>query len=266
MGPLFNLLHGAGPVVSTLFGAAMFAFSVWMLVDCVRNNRDYWWIWIILISGGLGAFIYFYVHHWDKSKFERLFGDGAARRRINDLQGRIHFFDNAANYEELGDVYRKIGKHRDAEVAYRAALERAPDTFDVRAHLGYSLLGQKRVEEAWTLLEPALAARPDFDNDELLWQCARCDAARGQLAAARDKYERFLARHSYYEAQVEFANLLFHLDERTEAAALAQEIVDDLDNSPAYIQRQNRRWRSAAKKLFKRATAASRPGTATNQG
>ena len=61
------------------------------------------------------------------------------------------------------------------------------------------------------------------------------------------------------------ADLLLQLDDRPQAAALAQEIVDDLDNSPAYIQRQNRRWRAAAKKLFKRATAASRSGAATNE-
>ncbi|MDB6154905.1 MAG: tetratricopeptide repeat protein [Chthoniobacteraceae bacterium] len=244
-------MDSVGGVLSALFAAAMFAFSAWMIIDCLRNQREFWWLWVIFMTGGFGAFIYFYMHHWDGSLMDGFLGGNAAtRRQLKEVQGQVHFCPNAANYEALGDVYRNMGKLREAEGAYRTALAQAPDAFDIKAHLGYVILGLKRPEEAWALLEPAFKLQPGFDRDELLWQCARCQVARGQLEEARALYERFLDRHSFYEAQVEYGALLLKIGDRMEAAKVAREIIDDLRNSPAYIVRQNKQWSGRAKKLL----------------
>ncbi len=245
-------IHGFGDAVVALCAALLFAFTIWMLIDCVQNGRDYYWIWIIMVTGGLGAFIYFYQHHWNGSLLDSLpFSGFTERRRIKELKSRLHFVDNAGLHQELGDVYLRLGKLKEAEGSLRTAAERDPKSFEIGVSLGYVLLAQGRADEAWEYLRPAYGARPDYNEDELLWRCARCQAARGDFEEARQLYEYFLTRHSYYEAQVEYARLLMKMGERQKAGEMLHEISNDLHNSPRYVQRREGRWGRDARRLLK---------------
>jgi hypothetical protein len=47
------------------FGAAFFAFWIWMLIDCIRNenisgNERVAWVLVIALTHWLGALIYFF--------------------------------------------------------------------------------------------------------------------------------------------------------------------------------------------------------------
>jgi len=249
-------IHSFGDLVGALFALAMLAFAVWMIIDCMQNGREYYWFWIIMMSGGLGAFIYFYMYHWNGSLIDSLPWSGfIERRKIKELKSRIHFFDKAAHHEELGDIYLRLGKLAEAEKSYRAALERDATSFDAGVSLGYVLLAQNRADEAWTYLRPAYAARPDYHEDELLWQCARCQMARGEFDESKSLYEYFLTRHSYYAAQVEFAQLLVKMGEREKAMELLHEISDDLQNSPRYVQRREGKWGRQARRILRELSA-----------
>src|SRR6185295_6185353 len=82
------------------------------------------------------------------------------RRRIKELQGKIHHLDKAHHYSQLGDIYFQQGKLAEAESCYRSAMEREPEDIDTRAHLGQSLRRQKRPAEARPLLEAVCAENP----------------------------------------------------------------------------------------------------------
>ena len=45
--------------LAAVFGLGVFAFSAWMAIDCWHNGRESYWIWLIFITGGFGAVIYF---------------------------------------------------------------------------------------------------------------------------------------------------------------------------------------------------------------
>ncbi|MBI3737190.1 hypothetical protein HY256_11855, partial [Candidatus Sumerlaeota bacterium] len=47
---LFHLLFWGGSIYSLL----ALIFTVWMIVDCVRNGREYYWIWLMLVFWGPG--------------------------------------------------------------------------------------------------------------------------------------------------------------------------------------------------------------------
>jgi hypothetical protein len=52
-----------GPDASQIFGLLTTLFWVWMLVDCIRNNRlthKGLWVLFILFTHGLGALVYFF--------------------------------------------------------------------------------------------------------------------------------------------------------------------------------------------------------------
>ncbi len=250
-------IHSLGDFAGALFAIVIFAFALWMLVDCLHNGREYYWIWIIMMSGGLGAFIYFYQYHWTGSLLDSLPLSGfSERRKIKELKSRIHFFDQPAHHQELGDIYMRLGKVKEAEKAYRTALSLDPQSFEAGASLGYALMAQNRADEAWICLRPAYAAQPAYDEDELLWQCARCQAARGEYEESRQLYDYFLSRHSYYAAQVEYAQLLAKMGERRKSMELLQEISDDIRNSPRYVQRREGRWGRQARRILREVASA----------
>src|SRR5207249_12279823 len=88
------------------------------------------------------------------------------RRRIKELEAKIHHLDKPYHHFQLGDIYFQQGKLAQAESCYRAALERDPQDIDTRAHLGQSLLRQKRPAEARPLLEGVITESPKHDRSE----------------------------------------------------------------------------------------------------
>ena len=117
--------------------------------------------------------------------------------------------------------------------------------------LGYALFQLGRVEEAWPLLSQAYQEQPDYDYDRLLWNLARCQAKRGELEDARKFYEYFLTKHSYSEAQIEYAQVLTQLGETEASRATLNELLTDIEFSPRYARARERRWAREAKRLLR---------------
>ena len=60
------------PLLILLFGIAVLAFWVWMLVDCITNessegNDKLVWVLVILFGSWIGALIYFFVRRQNRT-------------------------------------------------------------------------------------------------------------------------------------------------------------------------------------------------------
>jgi hypothetical protein len=241
MGELFYMLARGGFGV---FGLPLAVLSIWMLIDCAQNRREYYWYWIILGSGGIGAVIYFFMFKWDRLFVDSpLFGWMRNRRATEEAKARVRHLDKGAAYEELGDSYWRMNKLKDAEDAYRKALERDPATLDVRAKLGHLLVSQNRANEAWPMIEEILRQRRDYDTDEILREAARCQAGMGENARAEEFYQEFLSKHSYFEAHAEYGEFLLRIGRVEEGRAQLEELILDIKTSPRYVRRKN--WRES---------------------
>ncbi len=249
---LFRMIQVAGPVPAALLAILGFAFSLWMAYDCWQRGGDTYWIWLILCSGGAFALIYFFAQYWDGSRIEYgLWKRLSMMGRIRELKDRARQLKTAASYEVLGDAYLSVKKYPDAEAAYREALQRQPDIFDVQVRLGYVLLALNRVDEAWPLLGKAYQQKPGYDNDQLVWNLARCQARRGKFEDARNLFEYFLTKHSYSEAQIEYAQVLAQMGEQEAGKTTLEELLTDIECSPRYTRARERRWARAAKRLLR---------------
>ena len=98
-------------------------FFIWMLIDAIRRRE---WLWVVLMFTGFGVFWYFFYIYRDSPSATRGFElPGAVdRRRIKDLQAKIHHLDKPHHYSQLGDIYFQQGKLQKAEECYRAAMKR----------------------------------------------------------------------------------------------------------------------------------------------
>jgi hypothetical protein len=240
-----------------VLGVLLLGLQIVLMIDCLRNQRDIYWLWILWVVPLLGAIIYWFYFHWSGSHLEHaLFRRGNERRRIEELEAAATHVGNAANFEELGDALWRQKRFAEAERNYRAALTKDANLRDARARLGYCLTALGKPAEAWPLMESVINERRDHDHEHLLHQAARCRRNMGDLAGARAYYEEYLTRHSYFEPQVELAEVLIELGEKDEAARICQEVISDLKLSPPYVRRRQGRFAGRARRLLRRIAKA----------
>src|SRR5436853_3046778 len=76
------------------------------ILHFVRRRPDTYWIWIILMFGGVGALIYMALEVVpDAGLLRGSFQVFPRRKRIKELQGLILDNPSIGNYEELGHLY-----------------------------------------------------------------------------------------------------------------------------------------------------------------
>jgi predicted TPR repeat methyltransferase len=69
--------------------------------------------------------------------------------------------DHPDALNNLGNIYREIGRFEDSEASYKRVLEIAPKHADTLVNLGIILRGLKRPEEALVMIEQALEINPE---------------------------------------------------------------------------------------------------------
>ena len=128
---MYQLLSNSTAVLSSPLFWIFLPFQLWMLVDAIRRREWIWAVFIFFFSVLSAVFYYLMVYRpqgpaWGGGARGFELPGAADRRRIRELQARIHNLDNARDHFDLGDVYFAQGKLAKAEESYRAALQRDP--------------------------------------------------------------------------------------------------------------------------------------------
>lgn len=253
---------------SIVFLLLMYVFQFWMLVDAIRRQE---WIWAIFIglalfvwqSWGLSAVLYYFLVYRQYSSGPSLSGfelpGMVERRRIRELQAKIHHLDNAQHHLQLGDVFFQQGKFDKAEQSYREALKRDGEDPDIRAHLGQCLLRLGKADEALELLQKVAQQDPKHDYGFTLMALAETHMKLGSTDSAIQLWEMVLQNHSYPRARVQLAELYVQRDEVDKARNILQETLADEQHSPVFQRRRDRVWISRAKSLMRQVKARAGP-------
>jgi hypothetical protein len=247
--------YGMGSVPFSLVALTCFAFQLWMLVDAVRRE-DWIWAACIFFFTVLSAILYFvmvYRVHGPAAGGGMLRGfelPGAAdRRRIKQLQARIHHLDKARDHLDLADIYFSRGRLAKAEAEYRMALERDGTDLDAASHLGQCLLRQGRAAEALPLLSKVVAEDPRHDFSYTVMALAEAQTQAGDVEAAAANWRRVLELNSYPRARVQYAELLERRGDRQEARRLVDEVLADSSHGPEFQKSRDKVWIARARKL-----------------
>lgn len=255
--------------ITAILLLAMYVFQFWMLVDAIRRQE---WIWAIFIglalfvwqSWGLSAILYYFLVYRQYASGPSLSGFELPgtfdRRRIRELEAKIHHLDNAQHHLQLADIYFQQGKLDKAETSYRAALERDGQDPDIRAHLGQCLLRQGKAQEALQLLESVAKHDPKHDYGHTIMALAETHMKLGSMDSAIQLWERVLQNHSYPRARVQLAELLVQRDEIEKARHILEETLADEEHSPDFQKRKDRVWISRAKGLLRQIRARAQTG------
>lgn len=252
MGSILRLIHavGSGDWLWLIPSALFAVFQIWMFVDAIRR-REY--VWAVLIVAGLGIWYFFYVFRDSISSTRGFELPGTAKRkRIKELEAKIHHLDNAVHHFHLGDIYFQQGKLAKAEACYRASLERDPKDIDARAHLGQCLLRLKRPAEARPLLEGVCAEDPKHDYGYSMMALAETMSALGEQNAALAIWQQVVSHHSYPRAKVQLAELYMAKKQAELARTELHDVLADDAHAPRFQRRRDRVWIRRARKVMRK--------------
>jgi tetratricopeptide (TPR) repeat protein len=230
----------------------LFLFNVWMIVDAVRR-REWIWAGIMFIFPGISTLWYFFYMFRGSSATSGFELPGAQnRRRIKELQAKIHHLDKAHHHSQLGDIYFQQGKLDKAEACYRASLERDAQDLDTRAHYGQCLLRLNRPAEAKPLLQGVLSENPKHEYNYTAMAYAETLAALGETEDALKSWQYVVANNSYPRAKVQLAEIYLAKNQPDLARAELQTVLAEDPHAPAFQRRRDRVWVSRAKSLMRK--------------
>ncbi len=246
----FNLANWQG-ILTNPVTLVITIFQIWMLVHAIRNREWVWAVFIFFFWILTAVLYYFMVYRATPSSTRGFELPGAYdRKRIKELQAKIHHLDKAHHYSQLGDIYFQQGKLEEAEKCYRSAMERDAQDIDTRAHLGQCLLREKRAAEARPLLEGVIAEKPDHEYGYTLMGFAETLAALGETDNAMNVWKQVTATHSYPRAKVQLAELYLAKNQKDLARTELKDVLSDDIHAPSFQRKRDRVWISRAKGLM----------------
>jgi tetratricopeptide (TPR) repeat protein len=247
-----NLLE-VGYWVANPWMAIVTLFQLWMLIDAVRR-REWVWALFIFIGWGISALFYYFAVYKAAPSATRGFELPGAhdRRRIKELEGKIHHLDKAHHHFQLGDIYFQQGKLAKAETCYRAALERDGQDIDTRAHLGQCLLRQRKAAEARPWLEAVVTENPKHEYGYSLMALAETLTALGEKDAALGIWKEVTGKHSYPRAKVQLSELYLERNQTELARTELKEVIADDAHAPTFQRRRDRVWVRRARNLMRK--------------
>jgi hypothetical protein len=233
-----------------------FVFSWWgillqvfAIVHFIRRRPDFFWLWVILIGGWLGALVYIAVEVVpDAGLLRQSFKVFPRRRRIHELESAILDNPSAGNYEELADLYLEEGKFTRARQCYDKAISARTDLPDAFYRRGIAEIELGDFAAAVPDLERVVAKEPNYDFHRAAALLAHAYANTGQTAKADALFQEVTRISTASETYYNYASFLVSQGRNAEAREWAQRILAKRPTMPGYQRRRERPW-------FRKATA-----------
>jgi tetratricopeptide (TPR) repeat protein len=234
---MFGLSHLFYPWGFIVQGLAILHF--------VRRRPENYWFFVIFFGGFLGAGVYIVVEVLpDLGLLRGVFQGFGRRSRIQTVETQILDNPSAANYEELGELYKDQKQFAKAREAFTNAIMARSDsvyTFYYRAQASLGLEDRK------------------FDYYRAAGLLADAYAQTGQLDRAEQLYADVAQFSTTTETLYNYAYFLRLAGRREEAREWAQKLLAKKRTLPRYMQRYERPWFRKGKALLKELTAAKAP-------
>jgi hypothetical protein len=222
------------------------------ILHFVRRRPDNFWLWIILMGGGLGALVYMVVEVLpDARLLHGAYQVFPRRKRIRQLEGLIVDNPSVGNYEELGDLYLDDKQHAKARECFDRVVGRS-DEIDPLYHRALASVGLDDMEAAARDLEQVVARDPRYAYQRAAGLLAHALARLGRRDEAEALFTSVLETSTLTETEYNYASFLAATGRGAEARAMADKILLKKRTMPDYIKRRERPWFRRALLLKKR--------------
>jgi hypothetical protein len=216
----------------------------------VRRRPDTYWLWIILIGGGLGALVYIAIEVLPDAGLLR----GAIqvfprRKRIKQLEAMVIDNPSVGNYEELGDLYLDDAKCARARECFDRVIA-ANDQIDPRYRRALCALALGDFKAMAADLEEVVARDAKYDYQRAAGLLAHAHAKIGDRERADALFAEVTRTSTLSETQYNYASFLAAQGRTAEAREWAERILRKKATMPDYIRRRERPWFRRARALI----------------
>jgi hypothetical protein len=223
------------------------------IVHFIRRRPDTYWLWIILIGGGLGALVYIAVEVIpDAGLLQQSFKAFPRRNRIHELEAAVLDNPSAGNYEELADLYLEEGKFAPARECYDKAISSRTDSPDPFYRRGLAAIQMGDFAAAVPDLERVVSKDAKYDFHRAAGLLAHAYASVGQRDRAQALFQEVTKISTLSETYYNYACFLASQNRAAEAREWAQRILAKKPTMPGYLKRRERPWFRKANALLKR--------------
>ena len=222
------------------------------IVHFIRRRPNFFWLWIILIGGGLGAIVYFIMEVVpDLGLLKGSFQIFGRRQKIRQLEDIIQQNPSAGNYEELADLYLEDKNYRRALDCYNQAISSRTDSLDPFYRRGVCEVELGEFANAIPDLERVVQKDPKYDFLRAQGLLAHAYAKTGQPARAEAIFPKVLETSTMSETMYNYAQFLLTQGRKPEAREWAQRILSKRAAMPGYLKRRERPWFRKANSILR---------------
>lgn len=223
------------------------------LTHFVRRRPDTFWIWVILIGGGIGATIYILIEVIPDAGLLR----GAVqvfprRKRIRYLEAAVLDNPSVGNYEELGDLYLDDGQYAKARACFDRVITPRTDAADPYYRRGLAEMALGDHQAAVADLEQTVRLDPKYDYQRAAGLLAHELGVVGRTDEALAQFAAVTETSTLSETQYNYAALLASSGRTGEAKEWAQRVLAKKPTMPTYMRRRERPWFRKAAALIKK--------------
>lgn len=242
--------------LSYLFYPWSMVLQVVAIVHYIRRRPDWYWLYIIIFIGPLGALIYLIVVALPDVKTSSTLFRGIPRgKRIGELEFAVLDNPSAQNYEELGDLYMEQGNLVLARAAFDKAIAAPFSTLDSFYRRALCTIRMGDIPAAVPDLERVIGKEPDYDFHRAEGLLAHAYAKTGQKDRAEALFRKATDISTLSETYLYFAEFLASQGRTAEARQWAQKVLAKERAMPDYLRRRERKWFQGANELLKRLPA-----------
>lgn len=222
------------------------------VIHFVRRRPDNYWLWIIILGGGLGALIYIAAEVVpDFVALRPRFNLFARKQRIAHLRAVVKDNPAAGNWEELGGVYLDDKQYQLAKDAYDRSISVRTDSPDPFYRRALCELELGDFAGALHDLQFVVKRDPRYDFLRAPGLLAWAYAMTGDAAQAEAGFQANLQTSTLSETMLHYAEFLQAQGRMAEARDWAQKVADKKDTLPGYLKRRERPWLRHAAALLK---------------
>jgi hypothetical protein len=232
------------------YGILLQAFAI---VHFIRRRPETFWLWIILIGGGLGALVYIVAEVIpDAGLLRGAFQVFPRRKRIKELEAAILDNPSIGNYEELGDLYLDDKQFTKARECFDRVISPRTDTPDPFYRRALTEIALGDLQAAVDDLTRVTAIEPRYDYQRAAGLLAHLLGKLGRTDEATARFEEVTRTSTLSETQYNYACFLAETGRTAEAREWAQRVLAKKPTMPAYMRRRERPWFRKASALIKR--------------
>ena len=240
-----------------LFPSWGFLLQILAILHFLRRRPESYWFFIIFFGGFLGASVYIIVEMLPDLGLLRDTMQGFGRRsRIQKVETDILDNPSAANYEELGELYKDQGQYAKSREAFSNAIAARSDSVYTFYSRALCSLAMNDFAAAIPDLERVVAADRKFDYHRAAGLLADAYARTGDLQRAEPLFAEVTQISTTPETLYNYARFLKTANRREEAREWAEKILAKKRTLPRYMQRRERPWFRKGKALLKELTAS----------